>query len=69
MKIVRKISQSRRDFRAVYGCGHCGNEVTSYGYDDANFHNNVIPSMVCPICKKNEPEVSSAPSVPAWKVL
>ena len=42
MKIKRIISQSRRDFNAVYECEHCENLVEGYGYDDANFHNNVI---------------------------
>ena len=50
MKIKTIISQSRRDFTAIYECEHCGHEHKSYGYDDANFHNNVIPDMKCKKC-------------------
>ena len=50
---VREIkSQHRRDFQAVYECEHCGATVESYGYDDAYFHQNVIPAMKCASCGK-----------------
>ena len=52
MKINRIISQNRRDFTAEYICEHCGHTETGYGYDDANFHNNVIPLMQCVECGK-----------------
>ena len=52
MKIKRIKSQHRRDFQAVYECEHCGHEEDGYGYDDANFHQNVIPKMTCPKCGK-----------------
>ena len=43
MHIKRILRQSRRDFRADYECEHCGFVVENeYGYDDANFHQNVI---------------------------
>lgn len=51
MKIKKILSQHRRDFTAIYECEHCGFEEESSGYDDAYFHNNVIPSMNCPKCK------------------
>ena len=47
MKITRIVSQSRRDFVAKYECEHCGDVHEGRGYDDANFHNNVIPKMPC----------------------
>ena len=51
MKIKQIKSQSRRDFTADYECEHCGFiEKDSYGYDDSNFHNNVIPKMKCDEC-------------------
>ncbi len=50
MKIKKIVSQHRRDFTAVYECDHCGHEQKGSGYDDANFHNKVIPAMKC----KNE---------------
>jgi transcription elongation factor Elf1 len=53
MKIKTITSQSRRDFRAVYECEHCGHERSGRGYDDANFHQNVIPAMKCEKCEKS----------------
>jgi len=52
MKIQRITDQSRRDFTAVYECEGCGAVETSYGYDDSNFHQRVIPNMVCKSCGK-----------------
>ena len=52
MRIKEITSQHRRDFRAIYECEHCGYKVEKRGYDDANFHNNVIPQMVCEECGK-----------------
>jgi len=57
VKIKEIKSQNRRDFRADYECEHCGHiEKESYGYDDAHFHNNVIPEMKCPECSKKASE-------------
>lgn len=55
MKIDRILDQNRRDFRAVYVCEHCGRTTEGTGYDDANFHANVIPAMVCGACGKTSP--------------
>ena len=52
MRIKEIISQHRRDFQAIYECDHCGHNFKSYGYDDANFHQNVIPTMKCEKCEK-----------------
>ena len=52
MKIKEILYQNRRDFTAVYVCEHCGLEKANSGYDDENFHDNVIPKMVCPKCGK-----------------
>ena len=52
MRIKNIIDQHRRDFTAIFVCEHCGHEHRGYGYDDANFHNNVIPEMKCPDCGK-----------------
>ena len=53
MKIKQINSQNRRDFYADYECEHCEHvEKDRGGYDDDNFHQNVIPDMVCPQCKK-----------------
>ncbi len=52
MKIKEIIYRNRRDFTAIYECEHCGNEHEASGYDDRNFHENVIPGMECPKCSK-----------------
>jgi len=52
MKIQKIVSQNRRDFTAIYGCEHCGATEAGSGYDDAYFHQNVIPEMKCKKCEK-----------------
>ena len=52
MKIKTILSQSRRDFKAIYECEHCGHTQEGNGYDDANFHHNIIPIMPCKQCNK-----------------
>jgi transcription elongation factor Elf1 len=56
VKIQKIISQHRRDFTAIYECEHCGNVEEGYGYDDANFHQNVIPNKKCKNCGKKADE-------------
>ncbi len=53
MKIKEITSQNRRDFHAIYVCEHCGNQRSGTGYDDENFHKNVIPKMECKECGKS----------------
>lgn len=50
MKIKKIIYQRRRDFTAIYECEGCGATEKSGGYDDRNFHDNVIPKMKCKKC-------------------
>lgn len=52
MRIKEITSQSRRDFYAIYECEHCGHTHKSHGYDDDNFHRNVVPKMKCEKCGK-----------------
>lgn len=52
MKIKKILSQNRRDFQAIYECEHCGGTHEGSGYDDANFHESVIPDMSCAACGK-----------------
>ena len=52
MKIKKIVDQNRRDFTAIYECEHCGATRDGCGYDDSNFHNNVIPAMICKSCGK-----------------
>ena len=60
MKIKEITYQNRRDFTANYECEHCGKIVKAGGYDDANFHENVIPAMRCPDCGKTAPDTYRA---------
>ncbi|PHR99269.1 MAG: hypothetical protein COA78_25120 [Blastopirellula sp.] len=55
MKIKSITSQSRRDFNCVYECEHCGHAEEGVGYDDENFHVNVIPAMACDECGEKSP--------------
>jgi len=53
VRIKEITSQSRRDFTAILVCEHCEElENLNTGYDDAYYHSNVIPSMVCKKCGK-----------------
>ncbi|MBP5422488.1 MAG: hypothetical protein J6Y78_08625 [Paludibacteraceae bacterium] len=56
MRIKEILWQYRRDFRAIYECEHCGHTFEYKGYDDANFHQNVVPKMECPNCEKTASE-------------
>ena len=56
MKIKIIINQHRRDFTAIYECEHCGFTEKGSGYDDDNFHQNVIPKMECGKCGKVSPK-------------
>lgn len=57
MKIKQIVSQHRRDFTAILECEHCGSEQRlASGYDDDNYHRNVIPRIECGKCGKPAPE-------------
>ena len=56
MNIQKITSQSRRDFRAIYVCEHCGATQEGRGYDDTHFHTKVIPAMECLKCGKKAPD-------------
>ena len=54
MKIKKITYSSGRDFSAVMICEHCENEQEiKTGYDDGNYHNNVIPTMTCLECDRD----------------
>lgn len=61
MYIKEKLSQHRRDFKVIYKCEHCGFEEEGGGYDDDNFHINVIPNKECPKCNKKADKESYVP--------
>lgn len=52
---IREIKrQHRRDFMADFECEGCGYiEKNHQGYDDAYYHNNVVPTIKCPKCGKS----------------
>lgn len=52
MHIKKIIRQHRRDFYAIYECEHCGHTDEKSGYDDAYFHNTIVPAMKCEKCGK-----------------
>ena len=53
MYITKINNQSRRDFWADMKCEHCDYvEKNVSGYDDDNFHRNVIPQIKCKECGK-----------------
>ena len=56
MKIKTITQRDRRDFSAIYLCEHCGAEEKGCGYDDDNFHQNVIPAKRCLKCNKTAAE-------------
>lgn len=58
MKIQSITSQHRRDFHALYECEGCGKVTAGIGYDDDNFHRNVIPAMKCHACGKSALDLS-----------
>jgi ribosomal protein L37AE/L43A len=57
MKIKEIVSQNRRDFQAIYACEGCGHEIKESGYDDRNFHDNVVPAMKCEKCGKSRKDL------------
>lgn len=59
MRIKQIESQYRRYFRAIYECEGCGNTIRKSGYDDWNFHHNVIPAMKCEKCGKSALDLGS----------
>ena len=56
MKILNIRRQSRRDFFGEAICEHCQHIDKDFrGYDDDNFHRNVIPKIECENCGKTSP--------------
>jgi transcription elongation factor Elf1 len=53
MRIKKITHQHRRDFTAIFECEGCNETITRSGYDDRNFHDNVIPIIECKNCGKS----------------
>ena len=56
MRVRNLIARHRRDFTAEFECEHCLTSIIAKGYDDSNFHQNVIPMLVCKECGKQAGE-------------
>jgi rubrerythrin len=74
MRLVKVKDRIRRDFTGVYECESCGAAHESYGYDDRNFHHNVIPNMKCPECGESTVSLGlesrpRATKYPDWQVV
>ena len=51
MKLKEILTKMRNDFIGIFKCEHCEHEEKiDSGYDDTNYHTNVIPSMKCKNC-------------------
>lgn len=62
MKIKEITSKHGNDFSAVMECEHCGHtQKLTYGYNDAYYHDRVIPAITCGECGKNR--AGSVPEV------
>ena len=57
MKIDRITNQSRRDLYGFMKCEGCGHEQKFVGYDDDNYHRNVVPAVLCRSCGKSANEL------------
>ena len=54
MKIFEITSSNRNDFCADMECEHCGSkQKLTTGYNDSYYHEKVIPSIVCLVCKQD----------------
>ena len=71
MQIKKILYQHRRDFEAIYVCESCGAEEKGRGYDDDNFHDNVIPAKICKQCGKTASEDYRPlkPKYESWRQL
>ena len=74
MRITTIRSQNRRDFNADVICEDCGHEDKIRGYDDRNYHDNVIPNMKCKKCGKsrNDLGITQEPTqtkYASWEVV
>lgn len=74
MKIIKITNQHRRDFHAEVECEGCGARDRISGYDDRNYHDNVMPGMRCLACGKsrNDLGITAEPTAtkhPPWEVV
>ncbi|SCB51764.1 hypothetical protein GA0061099_102142 [Bradyrhizobium yuanmingense] len=53
MKIQTLTDQLRNDLYGTLVCEHCEHSQKFVGYDDANWHNNVLPAIKCSTCLRD----------------
>ena len=63
MKLIKRVSQVRRDFRGLYQCEGCGREVILSGCDDRYYHDEVEPALLCPDCGESTRSLGIVPDV------
>jgi hypothetical protein len=57
VKLIEVTWQHRYDFEGIAQCEFCQHkQKLARGYDDANFHINVIPAIECASCGKRTTE-------------
>lgn len=57
MKLIEITWQHRNDFKGILECEHCSaTQDLKTGYDDDNYHRNVIPAIKCVACGKRRTE-------------
>jgi hypothetical protein len=71
MKIKKILYQSRRDLNLELVCEHCGDVTIDIGYDDENYHNIVIPGMICKVCNKKASDdyIPLIPKYNSWEII
>lgn len=57
MRIKEITSQNRNDFYAIIECESCDAERELSGYDDRNYHDNVLPNIKCDSCNKSRSDL------------
>jgi len=67
MKIKKVLSQHRRDYTALMECEFCGHQQQDSGYDDRNYHDNVIPNQKCKSCNKSTVSEGGTPDKTATR--
>ena len=66
MFIRNILTQHRHDFTATLQCEGCDHrQVLKTGYDDARYHNFVIPAMECEACGRSRNDILNLPSMGA----
>ncbi len=54
MKIQKITFENRNDFCAILECEHCqATQELKSGYNDAYYHNSVLPAIKCKTCGKD----------------